>query len=504
MLSRLVGRRASMIWPARLFTKWVHPSLGRRVVMPLLTQYTLLNTHSTTIVASRASRAQYTTTAKVPIASLSNTTPKQQEILILNKDQIFVDPQTIDIDYRLALMYARLKAGYIYRARKIYRNLTADYHVQEERFADVNIYNAFIEAYMKRSGKSIRKALKLFDEMRKQNIKPNLTTYAILIKGFLRAGIAGRAHVLLMEMLREGHSITAFMLNRNISNADLKKLKLIRKAKEGDYFGISSAQINKLLSSMGKPTTKSTKTSIDHSSVLEARSANVLDVRLLKASLIPVAVNNTKLYERQLRFEEQAVSASIERLRKMAEAQDAETSSNSYSLQSLMWSWHQKLYPMIVEEQQSASNFFGNTDKYIYGLFFSLLDAEKLSMMTIQQLLRLSMNRDMLNDINATYAMEEIGNAIEMEYYTEQLRKRKNDLARARCLNLQALYSSGQLFDTHTRGVQAKLLEEEGGDWLERWPKLFRIEMGSLLISMLLRVAKIKTTYYDKETGRHV
>jgi pentatricopeptide repeat protein len=370
----------------------------------------------------------------------------------------------------------------------------------------VNIYNAFIEAYMKGDGRSKRWTLYWFDEMRKQQIKPNLTTYAILIEGFIQAGAADKAHTLLMEMLKEGYSISAFMLNRNISNDDLEMLNLIHKSKEGDHVEISSTQINKLLSSMGKPTTELTETSIDLSSALEARPTDVLDVRLLRASLIPVTDNTTKLYERQLHFEEQAVTASIERLRVAAEAQDTERSSNSYSLQSLMWSWHQKLYPMIDEEQQRALNASGRTASFADCLFLLLLDAEKLSMLTIQQLLRSSANRDILNDINAMHAAGEIGNAIEMEYYTEQLRQRKNDLIKTRCLNLQTLYSSGQLFDMHTRKIQAKLLEEEGeeGDWLARWPKHIRIKVGSLLISMLLRVAKIKTAYYDKETNKHV
>jgi DNA-directed RNA polymerase len=82
-------------------------------------------------------------------------------------------------------------------------------------------------------------------------------------------------------------------------------------------------------------------------------------------------------------------------------------------------------------------------------------------MLTIQQLLSSSIDRDMTNDIRVARTANEIGKAIEMEYYTEQLRKRKNGLVETRRLNLQALYSSGQLFDMHTRKIQAKLLEEE-------------------------------------------
>jgi DNA-directed RNA polymerase len=445
---------------------------------------------------------------KVSTVSLPNATadtPKQ-DIFILNKDSIFTNLRVIFMDNRLAVMYACLKAEHIERALRIYKYLNECYLDQKERFANVNTYNAFIDAYLRRGGESTRRALVWFDKMRKQQIKPNLTTYAILIKGFIQAGPINAAHLLLMEMLKEGYSISVFMLNRNISNADLRKLKLIHEAEEGNYFGISSAQINKLLISMGKPTTESTKTSIGHSSVLGARSANVLDVRLLKASLIPVATNNTKLYESQLHFEEQAVSASIKQLRAMTEAQNTETSSNSYSLQSLMWYWHQKLYPMIVEEQQRARDSVERTDAIADSLFLLFLDAEKLSMLTIQQLLRLSMDRDIENDISAMHAASEVGKAIEMEYYTEQLRRRKNDLVKVRRLNLQALYSSGQLFDMHTRKIQAKLLEEEEkeGDWLTHLPKSIRIRVGALLISMLLRVAKIKATYYDKETGEKV
>jgi DNA-directed RNA polymerase len=480
-------------------------NLGRRIVMSLPTPYTHLDTHNSATVTSRVNEAQSTATAKVPTESLPNATPKQQEIVILSKD-IFTSLQDSSIDYRLVLMYVRLKTGHIERALKIYKKLTTKYPNQKERLTNVNIYNAFIEAYMKRGGRSTYQALVWFDKMKKHQIKPNLTTYAILIKGFIQAGITNRAHILLMEMLKEGYNISAFMVNKNISNDELEMLNLIHKAREGDYFEISSAQINELLSSMGKSITEPTETPIDLSSVLEARPTEVLDVRLLKASLIPVTAKDIKLYERQLHFEEQSVSASIERLRAMAEVQNTETSSNSYSLQSLMWSWHQKLYPMIVEEQQRARSPVGPTDILICGIFLLLLDAEKLSMLTIQQLLRLSMDRDMENDISVMHAAIEIGSAIEMEYYTEQLCKRKNDLIKTRRLNLQALYSSGQLFDVHTRKIQAKLLEEEKeeGNWLARWPKHIRIKLGSLLISMLLRVAKIKTTYHDKETDKYV
>jgi pentatricopeptide repeat protein len=218
MLSRLVSRCTSKIWHVRLSTRRMNHSLGQCVVIPLSTQHTLLNTHSKAPVTSRVSRAQSTVTAKeVPTVSSPNTTPKQQDILILNKDLIFTDLRANHVDYQLDVLYACLKAGHIERARILYESLTKSYPDQKERLADVSIYNAFIEAHMKEDVRSRRWALYWLDKMRKQQIKPNLTTYVILIKGFLRSGSIDAAHLLLTEMLKEGYSITAFMLNRNIS-----------------------------------------------------------------------------------------------------------------------------------------------------------------------------------------------------------------------------------------------------------------------------------------------
>jgi DNA-directed RNA polymerase len=337
-----------------------------------------------------------------------------------------------------------------------------------------------------------------------------------------RSGTANTAHLLLQEMVKEGHSITAFMVNGRLSDNDLKTLKLVHKGRGDDGLEISSVQINKLLNRAGKPMTESkeitsmtdtttatatatTETPVDLSSVPEARSTDVLGVRLLKASLAPVAAKNMDLYERQLHLEQQAMNASLERLRAVAETQGTEMAFNSYPLRTLMWSWHQKLYPMIAEEQQRVRDPSGKSDAHNYGPFLLLLDAEKLSVLTIQQLLRLNADRDAVNGIRTTRAVSEVGRAIEMEYYAEQLRERNNSLVKTRRLNLQALYSSGRLFDMHVRRIQAKLLDEEDeGNWLARWPTLVRIKLGSLLTSMLIRVAKIKTTHRDKKTGEKV
>ncbi|RKP10634.1 DNA-directed RNA polymerase N-terminal-domain-containing protein [Thamnocephalis sphaerospora] len=464
-----------------------------------------------------SSRPQSTAAAAVstitqPVAITPSVSPPVAlQPLILARDQIFVDARSAGIDDQLAIMHACLKLGETERALHILRALTTQYPHERARFADVHLHNAFIDAYMNRSARpSTRQALYWFDEMKKYGAMPTVSTYAILIKGFLRAGTVNTAHLLLQEMLKAGHSLQALMTNPMIRDEDLKALKLLRDGRSGaEGVEISAVTIKRLMEGIGRnaASTKEEQADSDASEVKksdnvpEAISTDVLGVRLLKKSLNPVAAKNLDLYERQLQLEDQAMIASLERLRAVAAAQGTEMKLSSSPLRTLMWQWHQKLAPMIREEQERARSITGKTDRLTYGPFITLLDADKISVLTIQQVLRLNATHGTVTGIKTARVLADVGRAIEMEYYAEQLRTRHNSVVNARRINLQTLYSSGRLFDMHVRKMQAKLLEEEPDEnWLPRWPSAVRLKLGSLLTSMLISVAKIKS----KRVGENV
>jgi DNA-directed RNA polymerase len=110
-----------------------------------------------------------------------------EEPLVIPSNQIFMGKKMPDIEEQIAIMLVCLKSGHIDRAHTILKNITKHKPIQRSRFFDVNLHNAFIEAYIMQKGRpNTRQALYWFDDMKKTGAKPNVTTYAILIKGMLR------------------------------------------------------------------------------------------------------------------------------------------------------------------------------------------------------------------------------------------------------------------------------------------------------------------------------
>ncbi|RKP26622.1 hypothetical protein SYNPS1DRAFT_2358, partial [Syncephalis pseudoplumigaleata] len=398
-----------------------------------------------------------------------------------------------DIEEQIAVMLICLRGGHIDRAHTILKTITKGKPIRQSRFFDVNLHNAFIEAYVMQQGRpNTRQALYWFDEMKQSGAIPNVTTYALLIKGLLRDNTINTAKILIKEMLKQGHDINALISNRHLSDSDLKTLNSEITVDMLDEI----KPTNNPVESIDTPT--STPDNLP-----EARSTNVLGLRLLKRSLHPIAAKDLDRYERQLRLEEQALVASLERLRSTSDDQFIGMRLSSSPLRRLMWKWHQELTPLIAKEQARAHDVIGKrkeSTRNACAPFIILLDAERLSILTIQHMLRLHSTGGVIGGMKTARAVAEVGRAIEQEYCAEQLRANNNSFLR---MNLQALYSSGELFKMRVRQQQAKMMEETPNEnWLPQWPAAVRIKLGSLLSSLLMSVAKITVEQKDPTTNK--
>lgn len=88
---------------------------------------------------------------------------------------------------QMAVMYACLATGEMERARRIlltlYKNNPDDMLV----LGDIRMHNSFLEAYMNaQPSPRTKEALKWFESLTKYQVKPDLTSFAILIKGFTK------------------------------------------------------------------------------------------------------------------------------------------------------------------------------------------------------------------------------------------------------------------------------------------------------------------------------
>lgn len=88
---------------------------------------------------------------------------------------------------QIAVMYACLNTGEMERARRIFQALHKSNPEDMLVLGDIKMHNSFMERYMNASpSPRTKEALKWFESLSKYKVKPDLTSFAILIKGFIR------------------------------------------------------------------------------------------------------------------------------------------------------------------------------------------------------------------------------------------------------------------------------------------------------------------------------
>ncbi|KAI0219529.1 DNA-directed RNA polymerase, partial [Massospora cicadina] len=110
-------------------------------------------------------------------------------LLILDEkdDRIFKDVGNFKAIRLLALVHASLKLGNIMQAnnslsyfKRLHPQLYKDY-------ININVRNAFLEAHLDaKPTPNLKKALEYYNSFENFGVKPNLTTFALLIKGHIR------------------------------------------------------------------------------------------------------------------------------------------------------------------------------------------------------------------------------------------------------------------------------------------------------------------------------
>ena len=88
---------------------------------------------------------------------------------------------------QLAIMHACLKTQLIDRAEKILERLEKNGAPEMRKALDIRVYNAFLEAFFEEPGTpNYRKVVNFFQYLNDANITPDLSTYGLITKIFLR------------------------------------------------------------------------------------------------------------------------------------------------------------------------------------------------------------------------------------------------------------------------------------------------------------------------------
>jgi len=250
---------------------------------------------------------------------------------------------------------------------------------------------------------------------------------------------------------------------------------------------------------------------------------------------------------RQRQLEKSAYDVALERLQTQAERLESFGIMNpalkTNSLQTWMWTWHQKLRSRIEQEITSAAKK-GRRKRKIHGdasqdklrikenknlsllrSFLQLVKVERLSLITILEIMRLQGSGGLTDGMKTTRAVVSIGRAVEAEYRAQASKRHQVSKARLSVdvseewvrdeivpglftttatstdLNIYSEVLYNKMRDR--RLTAARRLKKLDG-WGPGWSQVTRATVGGLLVDCLMEVAEVERTAVDKKTGETV
>ena len=225
--------------------------------------------------------------------------------------------------------------------------------------------------------------------------------------------------------------------------------------------------------------------------------------------LDPSALNSPNImYNLQLKLEQDCYSAMIAKLRKESESLAQVTGTgNLGNVKKDLVKWLDTLKNALENEFNGRSSIVANAstatkDSGYYLALLSALDPEKISIIVIQELMKISLYEPYFlavgNDFNSSVPIKgarlvtlatNIGSALQREVFAVQI-SRKPFLNRTQLkpLQLAQMFDRKRTLDKSMRRVYAQLegdLEAQREGWIPTWTNGLKAEIGSFLLSVV-------------------
>ncbi|KAI0371016.1 DNA/RNA polymerase [Pilatotrama ljubarskyi] len=218
---------------------------------------------------------------------------------------------------------------------------------------------------------------------------------------------------------------------------------------------------------------------------------------------------------RQRLLEQSVYNVAVERMKRQAELFDQlglpSKSLNSTDLRTWMWHWHQKLQARIeaevanleIEERVVARLKKRYKEESQLSPFLRLLKPEKLSLITILELMHLHGSGGVQDGMKTARALLAVGRAVESEYKAEMCKKNNISVPSSNPARPgdQNVFTSLGYRDLHARRVAARKYMEDSEEWTSEWSQLVRVKIGSFLVDCLMDVATVQRSIKDPRTN---
>lgn len=222
-------------------------------------------------------------------------------------------------------------------------------------------------------------------------------------------------------------------------------------------------------------------------------------------------------HKRQQEIESRGYEGAREKWRKDFERQRAARAAKNDTtkfrkLDTLLWEWNEAMIPLIQDEYQRVREVLQYSqptkvpthlrgegpvnvtvsDRFEYGPYLLLVKPDNLPAITMLELLNLNSTGGINEGMRTARAVLAVGKTVETEFRKSEARKRE----------VNAL--EGISVDTSSDTLESLKNEVHQSDLNTKqtsWPTQVRAKIGSLLISMLLQVAKVTVEGKDPVDG---
>lgn len=190
----------------------------------------------------------------------------------------------------------------------------------------------------------------------------------------------------------------------------------------------------------------------------------------------------------------------------------------SADLQYWIWSWHEKLDAHLQDVIRTAQTVDVRVKagkkstpeesalRLQVGLLreilpcLSTVSTEKLSLMTILELVRMQGNGGVLNGMKAAAALVGIGKTVEAEFKSAICRQSRIPVADYEIKRGNYFSDLGYKY-LHERRLAAARSQDLDERWIGSWSQAMRSKIGAFLVNALESVATVTRTMVDPATG---
>ncbi|KAG6812715.1 hypothetical protein H0H92_001076 [Tricholoma furcatifolium] len=450
-------------------------------------------------------------------------------------DIYYADSATRDL---LSVMDACLHNLYdVPRARSIFDRLRDR---PNNPSLSTSIYNAFLEAYVAMATSKgpayvfVDYALELYRVLENESeyFAPDSSTYAIMLLAYHRFGPNSANHIeevtlptprqLLDSLLTRRIPITNVISDRTIESSEeaidiIKRLscaavesensQVLSELGQAEALGIQQPDILDDIPE-ARPVIKKTQTEDGKEEQVIPFSINNLRTHLAQITLARRVLSDNVI-ARQEHLEKSAYDVAIESMRHQAEIFEQlgmpKGALKSDDLKQWMWTWHTKLKERLTVEIKNiavAEAKLRKSSEPQLAPYLSLVDAERLSILTILEVMRLQGTGGVHDGMKTTRALVAIGRAVEVEYKGMVCRSNKIHVPAAPRANVTGYFTTMGYKSLQQRRIAAAKVMEDGEAWTADWTQLVRSKVGGILVECLMDVAEVTRTGVDKNGTR--